>query len=298
MYQKIKKMSTTVQWWRSFKKNAASRGSFLVFGMMLFALGMASSILISCEDDIVEDENNIVEEYLPCEKIRSSASTFTKLEANIGHTYADYFGYSKLWLKTNNHVNDTISKSFIVAESEINSKKQTFTLKNVPDEYLGDLIYDSYKGEYIGLDPNTNQPMFQYYKEEGYKNFQLLAFGSVQDSKLNINISNKNTKIAIIKNGYIWISAKGQMMNDDGYLASTAADLSPNDEKMECYFSRGDLVYSNSDCDITGYFENGDIVNIDVHLRKGWNKIFHFNDRIITTDDIKDGHLLWYQHAG
>ena len=174
-------------------------------------------------------------------------------------------------------------KSFIVAESENSNKSQTLTLKNVPNEYLENLITDTYnysfeKNEWVVL--------------EGYKDFRLLGIYMSKDSELkNINISNKNTKIAIILEGSIFAKGCGTMT------------MLPNDEKwnVQCFFISGCLVYSDSDCDITGYDTAcsgcSDVLNYDIRLRKGWNKVFFFEGKGITSDDIKDSHLVWFNIA-
>jgi len=250
---------------------------------------IGTTMFLSCDGN----ENNNDTEYLTCDKIHSSASTFTTLNVRIGSTYADRWGYSRLRFET---YSDSFSgkKSFIVAESEKDSKNQTFTLKDVPNEYLDNLITDVYQNVF-------ENGGWIWKLSERYKSFLVVGRSLIENYEMdNINISNKNTKIAIIYQGSIGIYAKGIMGNDDGDDALgyyTSAQMSSDYEngKIECSFRGGDLVYSDSDCDITGYI--GDRV-INIYLRKGWNKVFDFDDRRITTDDIKDSHLLWYQWAG
>jgi len=270
--------------------------NFKMLAMLIFMLSIF--VFTGCKTN---NDDNTNEEYLTCDKIHSTASTFTTLNVHIGSTYADNSGYSKLTLGTNNLVNDTTRKSFVVAESEKNSKSQTFILKDVPNEYLGNLIYDVYSGGYRIVYPAN--PLDTIYvplkKVEGYKNFQLYQYEASDSELQKINISNKNTKIAIINECAISIKAKGIMGTDDGNDAlgfHTVAEIDLDNNKIECSFSyvNSNFVYSDSDCDITGSL-NG--VNIDIHLRKGWNKVFDFNDRIITSD-IKDSYFIWYQHAG
>ena len=245
---------------------------------LFIVIGFASILFISCNYI-----NKSGDEYLTCDKIHPSSSRFSTLNVRIGSTYADYSGYSSLVLAVGRYV-DSKWKPFFVAESNKNSKIQTFTLKNVPDEFLENFICDTYS------------PNGRHYG----KNFRLLSW-DLLDSELqkleSIKISNANAKIAIILYGSIAIYANGQMGNDDGLITSVNAEMSPDKEKMDCFFRCAHLVYSDSDCDITGYYWDNTI-KVEIYLRKGWNKVFDFNDRIITTDDVKDSHLIWFQHAG
>ena len=232
------------------------------------------------------------EKYLTCDDIRSSGSTFTMLNVTIGHSNADYLGYARLEFRPN-------GVDFIVAESEKNSKSQTFIFKNVPDVYLENIITNYC--EYV-----EENGIWIFKPREGYKRFDLISLNGLTNSELqnimqNINISNQNTKIAIIPYGYITIYAKGQMWSPDGAFSRTQANMYPS-ETLECGFNvyGSHLVYSDSDCDITGNFKYGDwsIKNLDIRLRKGWNKVFDFGERIITTDDVQDSHLIWNDFAG
>jgi hypothetical protein len=264
--------------------NTRSRGKFFA---LFLSIGFAIFVFNSCDND----ENDIIEETLACENIHPSASTFTTIDVQIGDTYANRSGgYASLTFYTRSVVGN---KSFCVAESQKNSKNQTFTFKDVPDEYLEKLIID----EYYLVYPNG-----QIFKI--YNHFQLIEpnayIGLTKDELQKINISNINTKIAMVSCGAVTITAKGQMTGDDGLISSVHAEMCPSD-KMECFFNIYDsyLVYSDSDCDITGRYGDSDL---EIHLRKGWNKVFAFGERsyprIITTDDIKDGHLIWTQTAG
>jgi len=265
-------------------KSQMSRSNFKIFAMLAFMI-FVTFVFTGCATG---NKDNTNDKELTCEQINSSTSKFTTLHVSIGSSSADYWGITgyefELWRTVNG-----VNQKFIVAESNNNTKRQTFTFKNVPDEYLADLIYDTYNLSY------------EYFGKE----FRLLQWRIAKGSEVqlqNLSISNQNTKIAIISYSYIRISAKGEMGSDDGPNTlgnSVQAQMKPDpeNEKLKCPFSYCDLVYSNSDCDITGYIY--DTISVDVRLRKGWNKVFHFwNNKIITTDDIKDSHILWYQTAG
>jgi len=269
---------------------------FKMFSLLSFLI--SAFIFTRCKTD---NNNDTGEEYLTCDKIHSTASTFTTLNVSIGSTYADNSGYSKITLWTNNLVNDTTRKSFVVAESEKNSKSQTFILKDVPNEYLGNLVYDVYSGgRKIVYPSNPLDTIYEPFKKvEGYKSFQLYPMELSNSELQNLHFSNKNTKIAIIYECAISIKAKAKMGTDDGDDALgfyTVAEIDLDNTKIECSFQYGNsnFVYSDSDCDIVGKINT---VNIDIHLRKGWNKVFDFNGTIITSD-LKDSYFIWYQHAG
>jgi hypothetical protein len=256
-----------------------SRGNFFA---LLLSIGFAIVVFNSCDE--IEKENDTIEETLACEDIHPSASTFTTIDVRIEYTSADG-RYESLKFFTRSVVDD---KHFCVAESQKNSKEQTFTFKDVPNEYLEKLIIDEYSFVNMGY-IHTTYNYFPLIEGNAYRGF-------TEDELQRINISNINTKIAMVFYGSVMITAIGQMTGDDGTISRVGAEMNPSD-KMECLFNRWGsyLVYSDSDCDITGRY--GDL-NLEIHLRKGWNKVFAFEDRIITTDDIKDSHLTWYQSAG
>ena len=274
-------------------KSLMSRGNFKIIAILAFAL----SIFIFTGCSTVNEETP-PEEILSCDKIESSIATFTTLNVKIGPSYADSWGITgyAFELFKNNPDDDGKYKRCIVAESNSNSKQQTFTFRdNVPDEFLEDFMYDTYYlgGEHVG----------EYFG----KSFRLLQWDIPKGSESqlqNISISNPNTKIAIIDYGYIRIFVNGVMGTDDGpdiLGRSVQAQMMPDYEntKLECRFKYCDLVYSNSDCNITGIAAKQNYTaSVDIRLKKGWNKVFTFADRIITTNDVKDSYILWYQNAG
>ena len=165
-------------------------------------------------------------------------------------------------------------KSFVAAESKNGSNEQTLALKNIPDEYLESLITEMY---------TYNFETKKYVIWEGYYEFRLLKMVRNGDSEFkDIKIGNRNTKVAVIQFGEIVSDGCGQLT------------MHADDDKwdVQCCFDFGFLVYSDSNCDITDV--DG---TIDVRLRKGWNKVYFCPYKTITTDDIKDDHLIWYNIA-
>jgi hypothetical protein len=209
-----------------------SRGNFFA---LLLSIGFAIVVFNSCAENENENENKnedeIIEETLACEDIHPSASTFTTIDVRIDkYTSADG-RYESLKFLTRSVVGNKI---FCVAESQENSRNQIFTFKDVPDEYLEKLIIDEYyrEGYY-------NDVVGQIDGEYIYNTFQLIGSrGLTEDELQKINISNINTKIAMIWYGRVTITAKGQMINDDGPISSVGAEMSPSN-KMKCYFSYG-----------------------------------------------------------
>ena len=271
-------------------KSQKSRSNFKIFAILAFMM-FITFVFTGCATG---SNDKTIDKELTCEQINSTTSTFTTLNVSIGSSYADMWGITGYAFELSKYnTDDGKYKHFTVAESNSNQKQQTFTFRNnVPDEFLEDFMYDTYYlgGEHTG----------EYYS----KYFRLLQWDIPKGSESqlqNISISNPNTKIAIIGYGYIKIFAKGEMGNDDGPNTlgnSVQAQMmpAPENNKLKCPFIYCDLVYSNSDCNITGY--KYDTVSVDIRLKQGWNKVFTFGDRIITTDDVKESHILWYQNAG
>jgi hypothetical protein len=280
--------------------NRANAHRFILIMPTLLLL-IISSFTSACSggrknDNAADKQNKVAEKKdstLRCDDIHGGVSSFTTINVRISNTYADASGYASLKMTTLNHVSPKQYKSFCVAQSEIDSKNQTFTLRDVPDEYLGNLTYDVYDYEpyYDRKSPIR--------KINGSKHFELISHQhrGIEEAELkNLTISNPDVKVAIVMYGSITITAKGKMRSNDGRLSSVNAEMYASD-KLECDSQGylGDLVYSNADCDITGVCEDREI---DIHLKKGWNKVFFFTNRIITSPDVKDEHIVWYQGAG
>ena len=263
------------------------RNKFNLRKVVAIAICLAGTTVLSGCGNENDDGSNDGKEFLTCDKIHSSASTFTTLNVQAfdlqigGRTNADYLKSDTRLSFIANTIVDGTSKSFIVAESEYKSENLILTFKDAPNGYLAELISDAY-------DLNAK-------KIEGRKTIYALSEQWYSETDFeNLNISNKNIKTTKIYYGWIFISPKTTPWHGDFYATMGLANI-------DCD-SGGWFVYCDSNCEITGYIPkysgSSEMININILLRKGWNKVFNLGDRIITTDNIKDSHLYWYSYAG
>ena len=253
--------SSRVMETRDHFKNGASPKSQMIRRKYFKSMCVVKTIFcviffLSITSGSCEKEDDISKKYNSCDDIKSETSLFTKLKVKVVdnrlHTYNSVRVFVKLSYLGNN---------FIVAEAE--GKNPTLTFKDVPDEYLTNILTES-TSAYYSL-------------------HRLLGYES------NFKISNENAKIAF---GHVYAGGNLSIGTDDGVWNTEAVivDMCTDGLIGSSYSSAFDgfawgygwLVYSNTDCNITGKlgfirYPSGDFVNqgiIDIRLKKGWNKIF------------------------
>ena len=258
--------------------------------IFLFLIGIIiATTLNSCE---INDN----ESYKTCDDIKSKTSSFTKLKLNVKYDRVNY-NHSQVTVSYTNYYTTTyemwgggkqvswwtgvfidgstkkIDRSFIVAEA--GGINPTLTFKDVPDEYLTNILYrtDTYGGfgNILGV----------------------YGYGGYSENP-SISISNENAKVAVVKT--ILTTGTGYShIIEGGFTTSEPVHMFIDDDDVIGY-SAGILVYCNTDCDITGTITDG---YVDIRLRKGWNKIFEIScdgkTKIITWDT---DNLYFYCIAG
>lgn len=217
---------------------------------------MSAFVIAGCYHTEDDDSSN---KYKTCEDIKSETSLFTSLKLNVTDDRISNYNYARVQVNYTNCITigserdesgilhyiydvvdgtEPVRKSFLVAEAE--GKNPTLKFKDVPDEYLINILKrtDSYGG------------LYDY------------------DSS-DINISNENAKVAV---GGVYVGGNFSIGTDDGVWNTSGVPVAMRFITKDMVWSNGSLVYCNTDCDITGKTHLGGI--IDIHLKKGWNKIF------------------------
>ena len=241
----------------------------------LFITGLAGVLCMACESQKSGAEFN------SCDAIKSETSSFTSLHLKVTEDRIAY-NYAKAQVHytnapiTANPIYDGIdweSKNFIAAEAE--GKNPTLRFKDVPDEYLTNVLE----------------------KTHSYMLYYLFCNNSYIESSLAI--SNPNAKVAVIE--CITLSGSKTLVTDDGvtdtHIDNVGMDIEfkkKNEPNQWVALGNGVLVYSNTDCIITGEIDSYKGGMIDIRLKKGWNKVFSINchetntQKIITlgTDDV------------
>lgn len=266
-------------------KSQRVRFSLKIFVMLAVAMCIGFMSCNDGEDPIVGPSNK----YETCDDIKSEISLFTTLKLNVTDNhlrnynnariqvkYTNYYTISLGWDENGNYnpeyaiydvVDGTepVQKYFLVAEAE--EQNPTLNLKDVPDEYLIKINIPKKTDFYNGL-------------------YDLMGHNEYLES--SIKISNENAKIAFgdaFVGGNLSIGTPDGIWNTSGVRVDVMSIGSGTLGDVEAW-GEGQLVYCNTDCNITGElgfmrqgWEDEDITVvkdgiIDIRLKKGWNKIF------------------------
>jgi len=249
--QKNKKWLKSQMSWRNFCKS-----KLIITAMFLFVTGLASVIFNSCKTNDVHSNK-----YEKCDDINSGTSLFTTLKLIVTADRVNY-NYASVPFR---FYDTNLLKYVPVAEAE--GKNPTLIFKDVPDEYLTNILE----------------------KTDFYDLHNLFCHRTYIES--SITISNENAKVAVVET--ISLSGSENLVTDDGVTDLKEDFVSMDIEFGDIAWGEGIFVYCNTDCDISGELDYNSGI-IDIHLKKGWNKVFDINckstnsEKIITfgTDDV------------